>query len=122
MRPIFPKLEIRTMKESTGFDFLKGAKERFHVCVTTNVRKLHEGKWYLCEVIEKSMIAFPDDETQLALINQCVEKCNASAYKFLLFGFVFPGRKGFPGKDIFEIDSDQRSEAERLNVVLNENL
>lgn len=122
MTPIFPILDIKTFKDSNGIDLLKGKKERFHVSVITNVRKFYKEKWYLCQVIENGFISFPDEERELMFINECVGRCNMAAYKILLFGIVVPEMKGLTGNDIFEIHSDQRSEDERLNIFLKENL
>ena len=120
MSRVYPSLQINTLREFVGT--VNGKPQfRFHVEVGTRIRKLHEGKWYLSLVMEKGMLSFPSPDDELQLIKQCVERCNTAAYKLLLFGIINPKLEGLTGK-IFEIDSDQRSEAERLNVVLNENL
>jgi hypothetical protein len=111
----YPSLQINTLRELVGV--IKGIQQyHFHVEVQARIRKLHEGKWYTSLVSEKGVLSFPSPEDELFLINEVVSRCNQAAYKFLLFGIVDPELQCPIGK-IFEIDPDQRSEAERLNVI-----
>lgn len=92
--------------------------------IWTTLRKQHtDEKWYLIKFMESQM--YPEDLmdfTRLVRMADTINKLNREVYMFLLNGIIAPNiyfeRETYAGKltDIFELDTDQTPEKDRIRL------
>jgi len=108
MTPTYPRL--RTTYSSV---VLENGVVQYIVRVESKVRKLHvDGKWYKSLFVREYREYRSIEPNMLAYHNY--HNFLYDVYVFQLFGKVDPGLEDAYGEPVFELDTDQRSEEERL--------
>lgn len=97
-KPIFPDIDIY--------------QEKGLVEMRTTLRKEFEGKWYLWNFYRK---------IEGVSLQQCLNVMIHEIYITILIGIPDPKITLSDGTPLFELDDDQRSEEERLRLILHEN-
>jgi hypothetical protein len=98
--PIYPKISLKHTDTE-------------EIIASTIVRKEHKGKWFRQLIVQRSIIPIGGNAEEL------IERLISEVYKCLIFGKVDPKILRIDGSSLFELDTDQRSEAERLMSNIN---
>lgn len=112
-RIIYPDIYIREHREVIPSGSRNG-KTIFSFKLMTSLRKERQGRWYLCNFTKSWMGEELSDVHKQSIINLF----HREIYQFLIVGVVVPEIGGFGGQPVFELDEDQRSEADRLTELL----
>lgn len=87
------------------------------ISITTAIRKLSEdGKWYK-SFVSNVFNAKPPHPLSDKDVHELIERFNRDLYSFVLFGKTGE-YKNIDGIILAELDTDQRSEEERLGIIL----
>jgi hypothetical protein len=85
--------------------------DTYYTTITTEIRKLHKGKWYRQRVVSNFADYRPES------VQECINDFQRNVYLAQNFSQVVPEMKDTMGFTLFPLDEDQRTEEERLKQI-----
>ena len=117
--PYYPRVDTKVMElvESKKYDGheLKYPKiSKYCFMMTTKLRVLHKGKWYLAgHVLKHQFVDEPKFDQRINIIKNFY----AEVYRSINLIIIDPELKDEYGDPVYPLDEDQRSEVDRLKAM-----